>query len=500
MKQLDRVTLVIIDTKNYAKALISIKKSLSQIKPAKAIFFTDVDITHDGIEVVKIPTIKSKEEYSWWILKELWRYIETDYVLVTQHDGYVLNGESWSDEFYDYDYIGAPWIYEHGRNVGNGGFSLRSKRLCQVLGNDPLIEVTHPEDQSIGIIYRGSLERQHGMKFPEDDLADKFSFELKAPVYDTFGFHGYFHNSYQPVIVIKRIGALGDVVMVEPVLHYFHKRGYKIVLETLPEFYQLFMFHYFKVHHPDEIDSRHMKEARHISLEMGYEVTPEKLHLTSYYDICGIKDGEIRNPKLTLQYDCKSNTSKLFKKSVVLHFDKRPQPSRNVYGVNWEEVVTYLTDRGYAVLQIGQGEREAVSRAVQIQNTNLLLLMRIIGEAELFIGGDSGPSNIAVAMSTPAVILYGSVNPSYIIPDEKNVIAISKHRKETVCSLPYCWSSVIGQEGIECIETSNGKKVSVQMMQGVDCTEVTKDEVPPCVHFDTETVLQSVNKILSIHE
>jgi|GEM_PF-1277548 len=495
MKQLDRVTLVIVDTQNYANALVSIKKSLSQIKPAKAIFFTDVDIVYEGVEVIKIQPIRSKEEYSRWILKELWRYIETDYVLVTQHDGYVLNGESWLDEFYDYDYIGAPWIYEHGRNIGNGGFSWRTKRLCQILGNDPIIEVTHPEDQSIGIIYRGYLERQHGIKFPEDDLADRFSFELKAPIYDTFGFHGYFHNPYQPVIVIKRIGALGDVIATEPVLHYFHKKGYMVVLETLPEFYQLFMFHYFKIHHPDEIDSRHMKEARLISLEMGYEVTPEKLHLQSYYDICGIKDGEIRNPKLTLQYDCKSGVSKLFKKSVVIHLDKRPQLSRNVYGVNWVQIVEQLNETGYTVFQIGQGEREVINGAVQIHNTNLLLLMRIIGEAELFIGADSGPANIAIAMNTPAVILYGSVNPSYIIPDEKNVIAISKHRTGKVCRLPYCWSSVIGQEGVECIETANGKKIKTQMMQGADCAEVDKDKIPPCVEFDTQTILEAIKKI-----
>lgn len=500
MKQLDRITLIIADTKNYAKALVSIKKSLLQIKPARVIFFTDVDIVHEGVEVIKIAPIKSKEEYSRWILKELWRYIETDFVLVTQHDGFVLNGESWLDEFYDYDYLGAPWIFEHGRNIGNGGFSLRAKRLCQVLGNDHLIEVTHPEDQSIGVIYRGYLERQYGMKFPEDDLADRFSFELKAPIYDTFGFHGYFHNPYQQVVVIKRIGALGDLIMCEPVMHYFHKKGYKVVLETLPEFYQLFMFHYFKVHHPEEIDQRHMKEARFISLEMGYEVTPERLHLQSYYDICGIKDGEIKNPKLTLQYDCKAAQSKLFKKSVILHLDKRLQLSRNIYGVDWEHIVSNLTDKGYTVLQVGQGEREVVKGAIQIQNTNLLLLMRIIGEAELFIGGDSGPSNIAIAMETKAVILFGSVNPSYIIPDEKNVIAISKHRKKTVCSLPYCWSSVIGQEGVECIETANGKKVSVQMMQGADCTEVSKDQIPPCVQFDTKTILQAINKTLSIHE
>lgn len=68
------------------------------------------------------------------------RYFETDYALVVQNDGFPLR--SGLETFLDrWDYIGAPYTrpflptrllerLEPGFAVGNGGFSLRSRRLC----------------------------------------------------------------------------------------------------------------------------------------------------------------------------------------------------------------------------------------------------------------------------------------------------------------------------------------------------------------------------------
>ena len=36
-------------------------------------------------------------------------YIESDFALVVQDDGHIVNPNNWSDEFLAYDYIGAPW-------------------------------------------------------------------------------------------------------------------------------------------------------------------------------------------------------------------------------------------------------------------------------------------------------------------------------------------------------------------------------------------------------
>jgi hypothetical protein len=71
----------------------------------------------------------------------LHRYFDTDEVLVIQNDGYPLRAGL--EEFTGrYDYVGAPFLRRTRLNqitglwprfaVGNGGFSLRSKRICEM--------------------------------------------------------------------------------------------------------------------------------------------------------------------------------------------------------------------------------------------------------------------------------------------------------------------------------------------------------------------------------
>jgi hypothetical protein len=83
-------------------------------------------------------------------------------------------------------------------NVGNGGFSLRSKKLHQVLKRLPGISTLYPEDHRICRTYRPQLERL-GIRFAPEQLARRFSIEgishLHRPRAENtwtteFGFHG----------------------------------------------------------------------------------------------------------------------------------------------------------------------------------------------------------------------------------------------------------------------------------------------------------------------
>jgi len=279
MLKLKNVSLVIIDCRNYAQALHSLQKAMSKVEFDNILFLTDIDIpsSDSRIEIVKIPTIKSKDEYSRFVIKNLGPYIKTDHFLLIQWDAEILFTDAWTDEFYDYDYIGAPWTFEtDGLSIGCGGFSWRSKRLHDILSEDELIMGTPPEDVTICRIYRRYLEDKYDLKWPTEGLADKFAYELKEPSNPTFGKHSFFHKPYHETVVIQRKAALGDIVALEPILHHFYKKGYRIVLDTLPQFFNLFLQHYFKVHHPDEIDGRLLRKARVISLDMAYERTPTR--------------------------------------------------------------------------------------------------------------------------------------------------------------------------------------------------------------------------------
>lgn len=149
--------------------------------------------------VVPVEKVDSIEKYSYFFIKQLNDFVDTDFVLVIQYDGFILNKEAWTDDFLAYDYIGAPWWYDDGNNVGNGGFSLRSKKLLKILANDSHIQEFHPEDHHIARTY-GDYLRSLGIVFAPEDVASRFSIEgcLKEPVpvkfgsiwTHEFGFHG----------------------------------------------------------------------------------------------------------------------------------------------------------------------------------------------------------------------------------------------------------------------------------------------------------------------
>jgi hypothetical protein len=152
---------------------------------------------HDlpDLRVERIPALQSHAEYSHFVAKTLVAHIHTSHVLLVQWDGYIVNPSAWAEEFLQYDYIGAPWgFHKDSYRVGNGGFSLRSKRLLEAL-RDPEITETDPEDVAICRKYRPLLEQRYGIRFAPEAVAERFSFESTMPRNVPFGFHAL-HNMW----------------------------------------------------------------------------------------------------------------------------------------------------------------------------------------------------------------------------------------------------------------------------------------------------------------
>lgn len=136
-----------------------------------------------------IPPIGSRSEYSRFMLRDLAVHIATQHVLCVQWDGYVLNPDHWDPAFLDYDYIGAPWPhFEDGMRVGNGGFSLRSRRLVEACASLPI--ANEAEDVAICRTHRPMLEKRFGLRFAPEAVARRFAYERMSPTGEEFGFHG----------------------------------------------------------------------------------------------------------------------------------------------------------------------------------------------------------------------------------------------------------------------------------------------------------------------
>lgn len=468
MKRLPNITLVCITTRDYGPSVVAIKKSLEQIKPHSTIFFTDVQYDDPDFECVIIPKMDWLQ-YNKWVCCELWRYITTSHVLLIQYDGFILDSSAWTDEFLDYDYIGAPWNYRDGRNVGNGGFSMRSYRLMHAIGTDVLVQdnaVYAPEDEVICRLYRKLLEERYMIKFAPEELAHRFSFEMHPPRQKTFGFHAHFFPPYREPVIVHRTGAMGDVIMAEPLMERLHNDGFRVILDCLPPYYNLFDKHYFQVEYLPHL-REDSSNYRVINLDMAYEVETKKLVLEAYYKAAGITEYTLRNPRLNFR---PTPETRLFDNYIVLHVDDTAMAHRNVHGVVWRDVVEWIeTHTAYKVFQIG-GKYGA---ATHINTPTEPLLAYVIAGAAYFIGIDSGPSQISVSCGVESIIFFGSVNPVFRYFDLSKI-----HVVQNTCDRNGCYHSVISLTGIECIYDAKN---------------------PPCITHETEKIIDFILSVIK-HE
>nr|WP_233101727.1 DUF5672 family protein [Variovorax sp. IB41] len=218
----------------------------------------------------------------------LWRVVHTEFALVVQEDGWVVNADNWRDEFLGFDYIGAPihlakidtpqgtywrnrfaWADEMDKPghvvtpIQNGGFSLRSRRFMRALIDHPHIRVEIPppdavesdplrmhwqhnallEDVQLSGVLRPTLEAV-GMRFAPLELARSFSIEHAGP---------QLHHGYNAMLLFGHHAKMRQLASLSPltlrsliplseldawygerdILQMFERNGYRI--EFAPE-------------------------------------------------------------------------------------------------------------------------------------------------------------------------------------------------------------------------------------------------------------------------
>jgi hypothetical protein len=222
-------------------------------------------------------------EYSLFVLYCLRAFVKTEFALIVQDDGWILNGANWRQEYFDYDVVGAPvhlarvygpagpqfmsgftWTQapSHLKRdiILNGGFALRSRRILEAPAHLGLSVIVPPvaaligppysmrfpneqplEDVQLCTFMRIQLESV-GMKFAPLDVARMFSFEHLAPnlhdnlkLDDVFGHHSKLRRltSIQPPTISYSISeqemraVYGEPRIVDLLVRY----GYRVTFK-----------------------------------------------------------------------------------------------------------------------------------------------------------------------------------------------------------------------------------------------------------------------------
>ena len=208
--KLPDVTLVSVSSIEIPQTVWALEKCCEKIDfgAVKLISHDKPNNLPDYMDFNYIPKITDIMQYNHFTFRELGSCINTSHCLLIQYDSWIINPELWDDSWLQYDYIGAPWAYrddsyichatgEHVR-VGNGGFSLRSKKLLDAPARFD-IRLTHEqgfynEDGNICCYHRPQL-LSLGIKYAPVEVAAKFSYEASVPEnkgVKTFAFHKHF--------------------------------------------------------------------------------------------------------------------------------------------------------------------------------------------------------------------------------------------------------------------------------------------------------------------
>ena len=211
------VTLLAVSSVNIEHTQDALMISSYEIgfKSVKLLSPTKPENIFNSIEYVKIPKIDING-YNKLMINDLNKYFETTHCLIVQSDSFVINPKIWTNEFLNYDYIGAPWtktispkknlLLNLTKNrVGNGGFSLRSKKLTNLTKEFNYTKLNFPvmtEDIVICYYLYDELIKK-GVKYAPIELASKFSIEHPETNKEyginnnnVFGFHGKHLQKY----------------------------------------------------------------------------------------------------------------------------------------------------------------------------------------------------------------------------------------------------------------------------------------------------------------
>jgi ADP-heptose:LPS heptosyltransferase len=217
-------------------------------------------------------------------------------------------------------------------------------------------------------------------------------------------------------ILVKRDGAIGDVILTCPVIREL-KRLYpesRVVVETAcPQVFtgNPYVYSVVPCGHPltdfDQI----------IDLNLSYEKRPGIHPITAYSDQAGIKVKD-----WSLDLSC-NDSYRLNWDYVVIHTGLTAWGGRNWPSRNFAQISNRIREMGIKTVTVGTNATPMIETDNDLRSRlDFEQLKSVIKYAKGFVGIDSMPMHVAQAFGVPLVAVFGCVLPELrLLPDEKFV-------------------------------------------------------------------------------
>lgn len=226
-------------------------------------------------------------------------------------------------------------------------------------------------------------------------------------------------------VLIKRQGALGDVLLVTPIIKRLTMEGHEVGIET--SCFQALE------RNPDvkwmafRLD--HLPWDRIVDLNMVYENQPE-MHIVDAYSIHVF--GDTKTPRLPIYYptqhlDAVKNSAAGWEaqrgRFTAIHAAKS-WPNRTMSRKFWDGLVDRLNG---PVLFLGGGSDYCGPNPgySEVGRIDLGMTASIIDAAGLFIGSDSALLHVAASTQVPMVGIFTCTDPTLRMPDRPAAVAVN---------------------------------------------------------------------------
>ncbi|HUV84105.1 MAG TPA: glycosyltransferase, partial [Methanosarcinales archaeon] len=253
-------------------------------------------------------------------------------------------------------------------------------------------------------------------------------------------------------ILVKRKGAFGDVVFTTPIIKALKKKfpNSKIFYKTdCPNALQF---------NPNIFEF--LKESSLHIFDKVFTLEYEKAPQENCIDVMASQAGvELNNNKMDFYLKPLKKKLKIKQPYIVLHTG-RVWESRQWPIDRFRKVAQYILSKGVSVIEIGNNATETIfpdNNKVKLYdkwiNKDWNKVGHLIKESAFFFGVDSGPSVVAKALQTPAVIIYGCVNPETRFADSEEYplyidsLECSGCRNETTATFVKC-----KQDKVHCLD------------------------------------------------
>jgi len=267
-----------------------------------------------------------------------------------------------------------------------------------------------------------------------------------------------------PKILVKRDGALGDVIMTTPIIREIFQ-DYDGLCEL-----------YVQTRCPDVFrnspyvtginPTNQLLYDAIYDLNLSYEKNP-KIHTINAYKWSVFGNIELNDYSLDL-FESASDKNKIlsleYKNYIVIHMRKQPSwPSRDLPTEFYKNLIgKILEETDATIIQVGAGQDLAFDGSVRLVNCiNKFTIHEIkclIDDARAYIGVDTGLLHIASCTNTPTIAFFTSCRSEYrkplkdsikFIPIEANISCYGCQQDNP----PPCTVFTCRRGSIDCINT-----------------------------------------------